>query len=130
MGIQDRLAAREIPLDEWAAFCGRFSRQHRGGRVTLETAAPGGNNRPVATELPLQGIVLDRAGGQAELSITLGEADGRQLTHTIAAPARVLYLETETGAQVGMDIEAADGQTARLRFRVPVRLEMMDGWVK
>jgi hypothetical protein len=130
MSIQDRLASHQIPLDEWAGFCDRFSRQHRGGRVTLEAAAPEGNSRPVATEMPLQGIVLDRAGGRAEMTITVGEASGPQLTHTIAAPARVMFLETETGAQVGMDIEAADGQTARLRFRVPVRLEMMDGWVK
>jgi hypothetical protein len=121
------VSAREIARQEWAEFCERFSRQHRGGRVTLESVAPNGDTQVVARELPLQGITLDKAGGQAEIVVTLGQDSGEQLTHTIAAPAQILFWETQAGAHEGLDIESADGQVTRIRFRVPILLEAMDG---
>jgi hypothetical protein len=121
------VSAREIDRQEWAAFCGRFSRQHRGGRVTLETVAPNGETQVVAHELPLQGITLDKDGHELEISVTVGGDGGEQLTHVIALPARVLFRETEAGAHEGLDFESTDGQVTRIRFRVPVLLEAMDG---
>jgi hypothetical protein len=122
------MSARDIPRDEWGQFCERFSRQHRGGRVTLESVAPFGDTRMLAHELPLQGITLDKAGShQAEIVVTVGQDSGEQLTHAIAAPARLLFWETEAGAHEGLDIASADGQVTRIRFRVPILLEAMDG---
>ena len=122
------MSAREIDRHEWAEFCERFSRQHRGGRVTLESVAPNSDTRVVAHELPLQGITLDKAGShQAEVVVTVGQDNGEQLTHAIAAPAKILFWETEAGAHEGLDIESADGQVTRIRFRVPILLEAMDG---
>jgi hypothetical protein len=121
------MSAREIARQEWAEFCERFSRQHRGGRVTLESVAPDGATQVVAHELPLQGITLDKADGQVEISVTLGKDSGEQLTHAIAAPAHVIFRETEAGAHEGLDIESADGQVTRIRFRVPILLEAIDG---
>jgi hypothetical protein len=121
------VSACEITRQEWAEFCERFSRQHRGGRVTLESVASSGETRVVAHELPLQGITLDKASGQAEIVVTVGKDSGEQLTHAIAAPDHLLFWETEAGAHEGLDIESADGQVTRIRFRVPILLEAMDG---
>jgi len=123
------MSAHEIPREDWSQFCDRFSRQHRGGRVTIESVAPNGQTRVVAHELPLQGITVDKAGGKPEFSIIVGQESGEQLTHAIAAPARLLFWETDAGAHEGLDIESADGHVARIRFRVPILLEAMDGVV-
>ncbi|MGH2523652.1 MAG: DUF5335 family protein [Anaerolineales bacterium] len=119
---------REVPRSEWADFCDSFSRQHRGGLATIEMARPGAAPQTIADELPLRGLTLNSKSHEADtLLVTLGQHGDERLTHAITQVVRLCFDVTEAGAQAGLTFESADGTITRLRFRVPVFPEMVDG---
>lgn len=119
-----------IHPSQWSSFCQRFTRQHRGGHVSLEVLQPDGTVQRLASERPLKSIsVDDPAGHPAAIVIALGNEPDEQLTHVVSGARRLCAHITRDGAQLGLGIESDDGLATRLRFRVPVRIEALDGLV-
>jgi hypothetical protein len=124
------MPVHEIPRAQWVDFCDSFSRQHRGGRVTIEVVPPGERPRVEARELPLQGLTADLGkSGTDAISVRAGQDDNGHVTHTSTHVRHLRFQETDAGAQEGIEIETQDGTLTRVRFRVPVLPEMLDGVV-
>jgi hypothetical protein len=111
----------DIPQTRWQNFCQSFSMQHDGWLVrmgVIDTRLleqdPTAQADALAINLPLQGITLEQQ--EDILTISLGDQSSR-LTHRIQQPSR-LYFERINGAQPGLRIDATDGRTTLLRFRV------------
>ncbi len=115
----------EIERDSWRSFLDTFSLQHQGWRVIVEVS-DGEGNKVLAEERPLTGVSFDNATGEPHAYVEIAVRD-EHLTHIIENPKRIRFERTESGAHSGLTIEAADGTTTRVRFRVPVAPEMLDG---
>jgi len=115
----------EIAPSEWNSFLDTFSRQHEGWLVTLEDiASDEGSSRVEARELPLQRVCVNPR--EQSISIAIGGPQDH-LTHTVRGAARLLAEQSDTGADKGLTIERQDGRSTRIRFRVAVRPEEVDG---
>ncbi len=129
----------EIPRDALPTFCDEFSRQHLGWLASVElcdtalldadptAAATAG--RTLVHEVVLQGITAERRDANFEITIIAGEGSHR-LTHPVLEPKRVVLEESAEGAHKGLRIDAADGMTTRVRFRVAAVPEELDGLAK
>ena len=117
------MTSRDIPDRQWHDFLNRFSRQHAGWLVKVEVLAHG-QTQLTACELPFQSIVLGSSGGS--IIIVVGDRS-THLTHVIAEPERVCLSETSEGAHEAIEIAARDDRLIRLRFRVSVLTETVDG---
>lgn len=125
-----------IEPEDWGAFCADFSREHGGwlGTVgviatTLLDADPSAGDaaHPISGEVPFHGIDLEE-GGETVLAISAGDPP-RHLVHRVRRPQRVFMLEGEGGRHGGLRIDAADGDSTLLLFRVTVAPEVVDGTV-
>jgi hypothetical protein len=124
------MPTREIPRDEWNAFFEMFSKQHEGWLATVEVLGPDIGAQAEAHELPLVGITADSKGGDADaVSIIVGKAAEDHVTHIVTRPAHVRLEQTESGADEALQVEAADGTTALVRFRFAMLPELVDGIV-
>jgi uncharacterized protein DUF5335 len=121
---------REIPRDEWAEYLDTFSRQHEGWLVTVEVLGEEIGAQVEAWEMALAGITADLKGeGSDVISIILGKGSTERITHNIARPTHVRIEQAESGADMALQIEAADGVATLVRFRSAVLPEMVDGVV-
>ena len=114
---------QESPRGEWLSFLDGFSRQHEGWLVTLEVAEGPGRSVVEAEDLKLEGITPEHSEEHDRISIALGKAPDDHLTRFVSDPIRVVFLETKTGDQEGLQIEAADGSRTVIRFRGPAKRE-------
>jgi Family of unknown function (DUF5335) len=117
---------REIPRGEWLSFLDGFSRRHEGWLVTLEVPDGQGGSGVEAENLKLEGVTPEHSEGQERISIALGKAPDDHLTHFVGDPVRVLFLETNSGEQAGLQIEAADGGRTVIRLRGPSKPETLN----
>ena len=67
--------------------------------------------------LSLAGVTAEPSEG-GRISITATVPSGGFVTHTIDAPVNVSIEQTDTGADLALAIEAADGTKAILQFSV------------
>ena len=67
--------------------------------------------------LSLAGVTAE-PGGDGKIAITAAVGSGGFVTHTIDAPINVSIERTDEGADLALEIEAADGTRAILQFRV------------
>lgn len=118
--------SREIPRGEWLSFLDVFSRQHEDWLVTLEVAEGQARSGVEAENVKFQGITPEHSEGHDRISIALGKEPDDHLTHFVADPLRVLFLESKSGAHVGLQIEAADGSRTSIRFRGPSKPETLN----
>ena len=121
---------REIPRDEWAEFLDSFSRQHEGWLVTVEVLGAEIGAQVEARELPLEGITAElKAGGEGVITIILVGGSREHVTHNIPQPTHVRIEQTESGADMTLQIESSRGVTTLVRFRSAMLPEMVDGIV-
>ena len=120
------MTTREIPTQEWTAFCDGFSRRYQGWLVRLSVLDPKLGAQVEAVDLPLQGIVADPRG--LGIAISLGERPD-DVEHSVRRPQRVwVELAGERDeAEAALEIESADGTRAILEFRGAVLPESVDG---
>lgn len=126
----------EPPEEEWDAFCDAFSESHRGWIVTL---------RSVDTELletdptrafeegrvlvrgeVLSDVRLVQENGGVHIDLRVGEGPGGG-AHIVEQPVRLMVKRTHEGADAGLRVDAQDGHSALLLFRVPARPAELDG---
>lgn len=121
---------REIPRSEWVKFLDSFSRQHEGWLVTVEVLGAEIGAQVEAQELPLVGITAELKGGDEDaITIILGGQSTDRVTHNITQPTHVRIEQTESGADMTLQIESGDGVTTLVRFRSAMLPEMVDGIV-
>jgi hypothetical protein len=120
------MTTREIGREERREFFDAFSRQHDGWLVTVEVTDAEIGAQIEGTELRLRGISADD-GYDSSLSIMLESFTGDHVTHIVRTPTHVWLEQTGDGADVALQIEAADGTNTLLRFRSVIRPEAVDG---
>lgn len=123
----------EIRFADWQAFCERFTRQHQGWLVTIDVgsmepdqdAPPVRTRRRLTNNDPLKAVA---AVPNPHGAILLVETGGAPTTRVlIGRPVRLRLQQTDEEANAGICIDADDGQTMRLAFRVAARPETADG---
>ena len=119
------MQTEEIGPRDWRSFFEGFSRAHEGWLANVEVLGQLGA-QPVASELPLVGIVVDGPARKRSLSIVLGGGD-ELMTHTISKPAHVQIERTDQGADAAVEIESKDGEKTLLTFRTTAPTEEVDG---
>ena len=117
---------RSIPKDRWCDELDAFSRQHEGWRVNVEVSTAGGDRRTEARNLPLQGVSCDAPGGD-RIAVIAGDRADDHLTHEIPGAVAIDIDRTDTGAERGVRIRAADGSETRVEFQSPMRIDEVDG---
>jgi hypothetical protein len=121
------MPTREIPREDWKAFCDRFSREHEGWLATVEVLHERIGAQVEAEDLPFEGIsAASKGSGGEAIEIFLRVEPDRTLTHSVADPTRLWVEITEAGAERALEVEAAAGKTI-LRFRSAVPADMVDG---
>jgi hypothetical protein len=121
---------REILRGEWVNFLDGFSRQHEGWLVTVEVLGAEIGAQVEAQELPLEGITAElKAGGEDVINIMLGGKSTGRVTHNVPRPTHVRIEQTESGADMTLQIESGGGVTTLVRFRSAILPEMVDGIV-
>lgn len=106
------VSLHEIPSKEWGKFFDRFSKEHQGARVDIETRVDAGTDyQAQANDLPLEGISADFEGTRSPaLEVSVGVKTDQSLTHIIHNPTRVRVGNDEGVASVEID-SPEDGST-------------------
>lgn len=112
-----RTTTEEIPRGEWRAFFDYFSRSHEGWLVTLEVNGDDFGAKREAEAMRFGGASADLKDGDCAVTIMLGDAPDRHVSHTIARPERVRLERTalEAGDFETLEIEGG-GVTTLVRF--------------
>lgn len=121
--------AIEIPRADWSRALEAFSAIHEGWLVSLDVLSPSIGAQPEIAELPLVGVTFE-PDDEGLITLTVAPAASGHMTHAVRSPAHVWIERTDTGADVALDIESADGTQAILRFRTPALPETVDGMVR
>ena len=123
------MSTQEIPREQWNNFFDSFSRQHEGWLASLELMSSDLGAQEEANELSFEGISLNSEKDQSEaIVINLARTPADHVTHMIDHPKHVWLQRTDEGADASLEIEGEADKTL-LRFRSPVRPELVDGIV-
>jgi hypothetical protein len=106
---------RQIPRAEWFSFFQGFSRRHDEWPVTVRVVSPRLGSQVEAFDLPLEGIVADRAG-KGPISIHVGNDLGRHVEHEVEKPIQVWVELADDGVEEALDIESEDGTKTLVIF--------------
>jgi hypothetical protein len=100
----------EIPANDWPSFFDRFSKDHLGARVDVETRATG-EHQLQARDLPLEGISAEAEGTRkGAIEVIVGTEPDRLLTHIIDHPTSVKYGSAD-GMEEFLEIDSDSGPT-------------------
>ncbi|HKN82666.1 MAG TPA: DUF5335 family protein [Pyrinomonadaceae bacterium] len=123
------MSTQEIPRNQWNTFFDSFSRQHEGWLATLELLNTDLGAQEEANELSFEGISLNSDKAESEaIVISLTKTPADHVTHMIDHPKHVWLQRTDEGADASLEIES-EAEKTLLRFRSPVRPELVDGIV-
>lgn len=122
------MGVRDIPAAEWPDFLEEFTRGHRAWLTTVDRVHPGSLAQVDAVERPLRSVTPEMsARGVVGIEIRFQEDSHPRDAIRIDAPTRVRVNETEEGTARGLEIQDADGECTRLRFRAPPSTALLDG---
>src|ERR1051325_293758 len=115
---------RNLPLDEWHPFFRDYSRIHGGALVTVNVGSAGDGYRDEVVDQPFRGISRDGD----EIFVHIGGRPGKRahLERRMQRVDAVDVLQTEEGADAGLDIASMDGTRTAIRFRSPILPELLD----
>jgi hypothetical protein len=115
------MTVRDVPCSEWRSFLDGFSREHCAWIGTLHGLVAGA---PV-TQIPsvaLKSVTLESGASGPNLRITFVNG----ITLCAVRPC-VIRVQTDDGAERGLEVETADGGFIRLAFRATALPEQLDG---
>ena len=119
----------EIPRKDWTGTLNEFSLMHEGWLVSIDVLGASIGALPEVHDLPLVGITAEPGTG-GTISIAVARSAGDHLTHTVHRVGHVWIERTDEGADVALEIEAADGTKTILRFRTVALPHTVDGVVR
>lgn len=108
----------EIPREHWPEFLDRFSSEHVGWRVSLQSRRPGRGKLFQVEDSSLQEVMDEQAGDEEQISIVLGDPAQRHETHVVEHPTRVLLSEID-GAESELEIASRDGTVTVMWCHAP-----------
>ena len=115
----------DVPHDQWQAFLDGFSRQHMNWLATVEVTTPMARLISVK-ERRLKGVSFDQDNGHERVYVQIGGTAEEHMAHPVERPTRITIKETQEGAHQGLEIASSDGSITSIRFRSPIRPEMLD----
>ena len=113
---------RHIPVDEWRSALDRISHTYEGSVVSTEIVGGNVGAQEQVHEQPLRGITSDRSG----ITLSFEKKGGLRLDHCIAHPRAVRIAETEDGRIIALEIEDDVNTHTLVKFRSPMRPELLD----
>ncbi len=109
-----------ISASERGPFFARFSTLHRGAPVTLRVAA-----ETEISNQPFRGVSADGP----DLVVHTG-ANRTHLDHRVDHVAAVQLVQTDEGADAALVLTSDDGTRTEVRFRWPLRSDLLDPGVE
>jgi Family of unknown function (DUF5335) len=119
----------EVTRNDWTSFFDTFSKQHQGWLASLEVLGDEVGAQREVIELPLEGISVNAEEDPESLIISFGKTPKDHVTHTVDRPRHVWVNQTVEGVHESLEFEEEDNQKTLLRFRSPIRPELVDGIV-
>ena len=109
---------QDIAIADRAPFFSRLSELHRGAFVTLRVGA-----RDEVVGQPFRGVSED---GEDVVIYTGDPARAPHLGRRVPHAVRVALEQTDEGADAAVAIVSRDGTRTELRFRSPIRADLLD----
>jgi hypothetical protein len=110
----------EVPAEQWAVFCDRFSRDHHDWPVTIEVLTAEIGSERLAEELPLDGLSFDTKGTRpSSLEISAGDSVRSHVAHTVDLPLRIWVANDDSDNHGTVKIEPADGPPVLVHYHQP-----------
>jgi hypothetical protein len=113
---------RQINVANWRRTLNALSRSYDGALVSLEIVGGEVGAETEVSNQPLRGITSDPSG----VTVQIEKCDGMHLDHHVAHPQKLRVVETDEGALIAVEIEDAEGLHSLVRFRSPMRPEILD----
>ncbi len=107
------MPTREIPREQWRAFCDDFSRKHRGEKVVVEVLDRERGPQREADHLPFVGISADEKAGENVIAVMTGGQPRDNEEHLINNPK---HLRVDEGRKPAIEIEPGDGPKTLVTF--------------
>lgn len=127
------LQSHEIERKEWEPFMARFSRVHRGWRVSVGVIdteimrrSMEAEAHTVSEDALFEDLRLDQRAEGDRLALVLG-LQTAFATHAVPEPRRLFVETTEKGEEEALRVDSADGTSLLLRFRAAATPEDLDG---
>ena len=109
----------EIRREGWPQALAQFSAAHDGSLVSVDVLGSELGAQPQIHDLPLVGVVAEpQHGGNVTIAVAASGID--QMTHLVQSPARIWIERTDSGADVALQIEAAEGTKTIVRLTAPL----------
>ena len=109
---------RTIAIADRSSFFGCFSKLHAGTLVTLRVDA-----RDEVVDQPFRGLSVDGA----DVVVSTGNgADAPHHGHRVLHVADVRIEQTDEGADAAIAMTSDDGTRTEVRFRSPIRADLLD----
>lgn len=109
--------ARVIAATDRPSFFSCFSKLHAGALVTVRVGT-----RDEVVDQPFRGLSLDRA----DIIVNTGEGADAHHGHRVPHVADVRLEETDEGADAAIAMTSDDGTHTEVRFRSPIRADLLD----
>lgn len=122
------MPVQEIPSYQWPSFYQHFAHQHRGTAVRVETARFGVAPHLEMQDLKLQDLSLEiNTDGSSAVHIRAEHSNNARWTDFIFQATQTRLDCTETGEDLGLTFEAANGTQMRLHLQsAPARQASRD----
>jgi hypothetical protein len=117
----------ELPHNEWSRALDEFSAAHEGSPVSLDLLSQALGAQPEILNLPLLGVTAESTSRGTDIMIAAARSADDHITHRIPSATCVRLERTDDGADVALQVEAADGTVAILQFKPATRSERLDG---
>jgi hypothetical protein len=127
LNLKEHVMTTEIPVAEWSEFLQSFSQQHDNAIVGVEVMSPEVGAQVEGRELRFRGLSTDPTDQPSTLFVSLENDQGDHLTCVVATPTHIWLEQTPAGADLALQIDAADRSSTLLRFRPVARPESFDG---
>lgn len=108
------MTEQDIPAAERQPFFARFSELHEGALITLRVGA-----HDEVVNRPFRRVSSDGA----DILVDAGDA---HRSHRIPHVASVRLEQTDEGADAAIAMISDDGTRAEVRFRSPIRADLLD----
>jgi hypothetical protein len=112
------MSERDIAAGERPAFFTSFSKLHDGALVTLRVSA-----RDEVVDQPFHGLSIDG------MDVVVSTGDGARQPHhghRVLYVRRVQLEQTDEGADAAIAMTSDDGTRTEVRFRSPIRADLLD----
>lgn len=112
------MKTEKINLENWASFTDDFSREHKKKLFNIEAMESSGEKRIIAENLKLKELSVNMEEGENNnTTYIIGEAEDREVTHTVVKTNHISLEKNEYGGETAIYIGSETDGTIVLNFR-------------